>query len=77
MKQDAIDNLLSEADALMEEVGLNKGSAAQEVEEAAESDEPRMTLHCDVNGCTIAPVVNEASMNKVLLGELAIGYKLG
>lgn len=69
--QDSIDNLLSQADALMEEVGVKveTGEAPVKVEEVVGPEQPRMTLHCDVNGCTIAPVVSEASTNKGPLGK--------
>lgn len=58
----AVNDLLDKAEALMAEVGVIQAEAVKT--DPAPSDNPRVALHCDVNGCTIAPVVDEASASK-------------
>ena len=49
--------VLNDAARLMAEVGRGQKVTKTEAPEAAEKS--RLVLHCDVNGCTIAPVANE------------------
>ncbi|GMH40236.1 hypothetical protein BSKO_08140 [Bryopsis sp. KO-2023] len=60
---DAVNDLLDKAEALMAEVGVIQAEATK-VDTSTSSENPRVALHCDVNGCTIAPVVDEASASK-------------
>eukprot|EP00803_Ostreobium_quekettii_P005045 evm.model.scf_116.7 EVM.evm.TU.scf_116.7 scf_116:65647-71826(+) len=48
---------LQDAEALLADVGT--GRAPQKAESSESGDKPRLVLHCDVNGCTIAPVVTD------------------
>lgn len=72
--QDLFNDILEDANALMAEVGVRKENKILEKPvPVSEPEQPRMTLHCDVNGCTIAPVLDDAA---AFTGQLG-GYNRG